>query len=694
MTETVSNVYDLTYPSPINLEKISSMVVAVELWRKEIYTHLESKRVLELDLKKHNIPVRTVLPKLSSTIYSVLEEYVDTFGKSIARWLEYCLIGNVFNDRDSTNILSWFHDFALDWDGTIHEVRTARRMMLCDRLTEDEKFKLACLYCLEDDIKRIWPSVSETKDLNEIDFNTFPQHYYWICYLRNEFRTIPNPPFGYIFCPDDPIDEFMLSSLTGPGCRSENDSSVMYFWNRLPFDKQTPRLNCSPISMHVEVIARYILQKLNKDQLDIFVAERGYNFMRDLLISKSRLVHVLPSWMRIRSSINERNFSHLINEMLRQENTYCARLEYRIVANLFSEIWNSVAQDFKRSVLNFVLYDDELFKFKVLYLPYTSGMKFLITVLQDATFEERNAFWHKNWPKLIYSAPVEDLIVIMKFSFRNENEITSFKENMMSMYEKITERCGWMLKYGYFEALNNYLSFCCLDELKRKEWKVRLLRSNYVGENSVITLQVIVKNKLLNEFIDDAFQGAADHCIEFRNQLTSSPVTQNCLLQCIREGWCFIHLIEFVDTFFTDEQVLVSMKKRFFEYFKEQLVVAGSIQRIDSDDLQVFLVWLLGSEDEVIRYKRSISIEELYRSIMQVQLVELKRLVRSHYNVFARCIPRFPVKVDHFLIWYFNKDEDEIEKLTERFHDEFKAFARRIRRTVPALVQLPTRCKL
>ncbi|XP_065204118.1 uncharacterized protein LOC135834205 [Planococcus citri] len=412
MAETVSNAYDLTYPSPITLKKISSIVVAVELWLKEICTHLESKRVQKLDLE-NNIPVRTVLPMLPSTIYSLLEEYVDRFRRSIVTWQIYHL-GNVFNHSNLKNVLRRFHDFAWDWDGTIHEARTAKRMMLCDRLTEDEKFKLACLYCLEDDIKRIWPSVSDRKNLNEINFRTCPQQYYWICYLRNELHKIPNPRSS-----NYPIDEFMIFSLSKDECRSMNGSSIMYFWNRLPSNRQSPLHDCIPILKHVVIFSRFILPKLNKRKLDTFVAAKGTVLIRDLLKSESTLVqvHVLPTWMYIRSRINMKKFSHLINDMLEPKLicvTYCL---HRIEANLFSKIWNSVPQDFKRSVLDDVLYNDRLFLSRNLCDPENNRMKFLITVLQDAALEERNAFWHKYWRQLIFSAPVEDSIFIMKFFF-------------------------------------------------------------------------------------------------------------------------------------------------------------------------------------------------------------------------------------------------------------------------------------
>ncbi|XP_065209130.1 uncharacterized protein LOC135837693 [Planococcus citri] len=664
MTETTSNVYDLTFPSPITLEKISSIVVAVELWRKEICAQLESKRSHELDFR-NNIQLRTILPNLPSTIRSSLEEYIDTFRNSIVRWQKYHY-PNVFDGSGSMDVLSRFDDFAWDWDGTIHEVRTAKRMILCDLITEDEKFKIACLYCFEDDIKQIWqsPFVSETmKDLNKIDFYTCPQQYYWICYLRNELHRIPN-------LYNVPIDELMIDTLND----YRTHSSMMYFWNRLPSDCQ---LRVDICYHAIVVFARFILPKLNEHQMDIFVAAHGYDLILHLLKYEPRLVHVLPTWMCIRSRMDTGQFRFFIYSTISM--TEGEHLHSQSMTNVFSEIWESVPQHFKRSALDLVLHCDQLFCFRNRFRRSCSrGVKFLIVVLQDAAFEERNIFWLERWQNLIFCAPVEDLVDIMKLSFRNENEITLFKENVMSIYENIAQGCALLLKRGMFEELNEFLFVCCLDERNRMDMKPRLLRSNYVGENSVLTIDVVRNNKLLNEFIDDVFQNDADFGVEFRNQLRSSPVTQKCLLECIQWGGELVHLnhlMEFVDTFHPDEQDAVPMKKRLFEHFKEYLI-DGRILRFNGDQLEAFLFWLLGSADEVIKFKQSVPVEDIFRTMIRTHS-QPRRMAGDDGNEFKL---KFPARLDRFLMWYFNKDEEEIEKFTRLFPDELKSFGPRKRR--------------
>ncbi|XP_065209133.1 uncharacterized protein LOC135837698 [Planococcus citri] len=645
MMETVSDVYDLTYPSPVSLQEISSIVVAADLWRKGL---------------KKNIKLENLIPYLPSAIYNSLKEYVRTLRDSIWSWRNYHSFCRVF-DCSWLVILNRFNDFAWDWDGTIHEERTAKRMMMCDRFTQVEKFKIACVYCFEDDIKQIWPSVSEMMKLDEINFFYCPEQYYWICYLQNKLHWIP-------IVNRYPIAEEMLIRSSALECKWRNRSFLVYFWNRLPSDSQPPS---QVYSNHYwrEQFARFILPILNEHQLDIFVAKDGCHLIQSLMADESTLLHVLPTWMYIRSRIDLRNFLHFINGLLEEKYIH-SHFNSKRVSNLFSEIWNSAPQHFKRSVLDDVLYNDLISRIRNTSLWDNRRMKLLIIVLQDATFEERNAFWRKNWRNLIFSAHPEDLVVMMKLSFRNENEITLFKKNVMSVYKNIAKDCALLLKcslYEAFEPVNDVLSICCLNERQRKEYKRRLLRSNYIGKKSVLTVDVIRNNKSLNEFIDDAFQDTADLGVEFKKQLRSSPVTQHCLLECIRQGWLFLHLIEFVDSFFSDEQIVVSLKKRFFQYFKKQLI-AGRISSIDGADMQVFLIWLLGSEDEVIGFKQSIPVEDIVRTMMQGEEIKITQFCGGHRK------PQFPWKVHCFLMWYLNNDEEEVDKCAELFHDKVKSF--------------------
>ncbi|XP_065216373.1 uncharacterized protein LOC135842711 [Planococcus citri] len=351
MNETESNVYDLVYPSPVTLKEISSIVVAVQLWRKEICPHIEKERRklnVKLNLKENDIRLRNVIPNLPSAIYDYLEEYVEIFRVSILRWLNYHR-ENIFTSCDYgslKNILIRFHDFSWDWNGTIHYARTAKRMILCDQFDEDEKFKIACLYCFEDDIKRIWPSVSSNMDWSSIDFDHFPQLFYWICFLRNELDKVPNPR-------NVSIDEAMLYK-----CKSQsvNDSFVKYFWDRIPFDKQAQIVIERYVTWSL-IFCRFILQKLNKHNLEMFLNAKGAVFLGFLLYfgDASELRTALRTWMYIQNRISSSLFISYVDKSFRCECYMGAEFYSYNKRYLFSKIWKSAPQHLKRSAIQNIL---------------------------------------------------------------------------------------------------------------------------------------------------------------------------------------------------------------------------------------------------------------------------------------------------------------------------------------------------
>ncbi|XP_065210330.1 uncharacterized protein LOC135838575 [Planococcus citri] len=307
---------------------------------------------------------------------------------------------------------------------------------------------------------------------------------------------------------------------------------------------------------------RFILPRLDDFQLEEFLAERGVDFMFSLMIEYVHVhkIYVLPAWMCIRNKISSSQFIELIQNLLIDEsNIFTEKSKDEVY--LCCEVWKNSPENLKRSALNDLLLNERLFNRMSTGPHNPRQMRFLITVLLDASFEQRQIFWCKNWRNLIAGARVEDLQVVMKLCFCDENDISSFKEQCMSKYENIGPYCVEALKEGCFEELSEFLYFCYSDKQNVKELKQQLLESNFLGENSILRFHVFLSYyKELNAFVEDAFEDV-DLRAEFKNQFVSSPVTENHLSKCIRDG-DFGCLIGFVETFVPEERVYPFLKQR------------------------------------------------------------------------------------------------------------------------------------
>ncbi|XP_065203830.1 uncharacterized protein LOC135833927 [Planococcus citri] len=654
MTQTPPEVHDIVYPSPITLKEISSIVAVVELWQEEIHTYLNKSKPSNKFNLTQEIRLEDILPNLPSAIYHSLYEYLYKFRNSLEEWLCYHwahVFDHSTDDDHFYYILRNFLDLVWDWNGGIHYVRTAKLMMRCDRFSLDEKFKIACLYCFENDIEQIWPHINTRIDLNEIYFYRCPQLFYWICCYGNELNWVP------VKWPWDCIDEHMIDIG-----ESNNKSSMEYFWKRISSKRRLKvAIYIFESCTDTELFARCILPKLGKRNLRKFVSIKGAILISRLLLHDFKPECALATWMYIGHAMKPNNFQFLVMDLLTTDKNQIFVKGRQINLGCFcSELWSSAPQHLKQPVLDNLVFKRSLFS---IIKTHTSpcdlkDMSFLITILQDATAEERTTFWYKNWQNLLCGVRVDHLERIMKLCFRDDGEITSFKEDIMAtgLNENILQYGDWLINAGCFNALNDLLTFCCPDTQKRRDLAKRILRSSYLDEYAVLYVDCLRSHyKLLNEFIDNVFEDA-EFGTEFKNQLALSPRTVGCLRKCLVLGE-FTRLMEFVESFASDEEVVTRLKTRFFDYFKQYMIL-GLIQYTDSDDIQNILVWLLGDEDEVAKFKRSLPIEDVFRNVA-VKQADLKRIDTSNGKRLVKYLESF----DYFLTWYFeNAEEDSFKK--------------------------------
>ncbi|GIX83533.1 uncharacterized protein CEXT_770691 [Caerostris extrusa] len=83
-------------------------------------------------------------------------------------YFKFLFCGPPLTDIDLQNKLEWTSY------GTAHLVRTAKVFIRDEVLNVNERYRLACYYCLEDDIPEIWAKVVENYDAS-LDFESQPR---------------------------------------------------------------------------------------------------------------------------------------------------------------------------------------------------------------------------------------------------------------------------------------------------------------------------------------------------------------------------------------------------------------------------------------------------------------------------------------------------------------------------------------
>ncbi|XP_065224180.1 uncharacterized protein LOC135848253 isoform X15 [Planococcus citri] len=594
MAEIISDLYDLANPTPVPLQELSAITLSTEIWRNEVDKHRQSGRVSLRAFRKseETISLKTILPDLPSKIYDMVEEYVSRFALSLDRWLkdQYKRVFH-FHYSHQNYILEDFNDFVADFYGDIDYSRTAERIMQCDRVSIDVKFRIACTYFFEQDISRIWPSVSEKID-SKYDFRENPENpqmNYWIYRLKNELDKVPT-----VGGDNGNVDETMLHY-----CVSFSRPSVEYFWNRIP-----PENRMRQVRTHDESFLRFLLPKLNEVQIqELINRPLGYSMMEDLFENRRFSNElILRIWTRVRDIMTEDFFCRLINSMVRYETSTYGEFyqNHRSMLHLCREIWNRAPANFQRSAIRHVMFTELGFEFGNACDNWLSGAEFLLTILPTATLEERKAFWSKYYERMIeHCYRGTDLQRIMNLCFENETEMIRFKNTFIVAHETVLRLPNPMLRGGWFDELNDLICFCCPDIPSSRIFKQNSLRSIFFDPDFRFSRRMVRKSKELDDFIKNSFD-TIDEYTDFKIQLMSSPELQADL--CVFANWfsvLHVELVEFLDTFILTEQIRLQMKKRMRECLEIEFVAADRCYLLGD----ALLMWCLGSDQEVEKFK-------------------------------------------------------------------------------------------
>ncbi|XP_065226102.1 uncharacterized protein LOC135849533 isoform X3 [Planococcus citri] len=589
----ISNVYD-PEPAVPALKGNSAVSVAFQVLRSEVNKYRTKNELDNFNPKELHTSLREKFPDLATDIYDTIEGNVKKLGLSVENWLKEHYKAIFFFHYGCENyVLYDFDDFVGDSVGGIDNVKTAERMMRCDKLSKTKKFKVACMYCFEEDVRRIWPSVLKKMGWDKVDFLKSPQLYYWFCCLSNQLDKIPRVR-GNRSADVVMFDECIF--------RNQNEASWQYFWNLLSPTEQlnnAVKFSCLSGLSFVELL----LPKLTDQQLEEYFNRTRYGLIF-FLIQDKRITPschdrnekcFLRAWECMKKVLNEDAFGELIVKLLKLEGKYYRSYRFEDWQNdehemnrlkewlrRFPLVWSSAPQNLRTSVIENILPNLRLYEFNRCYTYQPSKYKrsdenpvnsseFLFTILSDASLKERNSFWSNCWHDLIQGTDFDDLQRIMEMCFENNDAIVEYKENVIAGSEIVREIGGSLLTYVYFEELNKLVNFCFPNnEDSAKHYKQQLLQSKFLGEKSVFRYRFFRHAKQFDKFISDAY-GSADLATDFKNQLMSSPATELKLPQEAfkSQHFQFEQFIEFMEAFVSTEEMMQRMKTRIVDHMRE-----------------------------------------------------------------------------------------------------------------------------
>lgn len=326
--------YEWNFP-PVDvptLQDISIHTMVQHLWHNEIVDsrnkgtlfNLFDDRCVSLDLWRRTVALSRCIPNncvdkfkgknplsFSSRIETEAQYYLQILKKNTFTWLTNHTFQMLrYNCEDQFYILNRFDQLLYDIRGNINYEETARKMLVCDSFNPMDKYLIACMYCFEDEINQIWPSVSELVQFCDIPFQSHPLPFYWTCQMRNLILQDSLPILH------ESVEITMIIQKN-----VDNHVAMEYFWNRMDFVSQTTSID--QIFEHeyehdycgkVEICLRHLFPKFSQSLRTIVLSRFGHSIMNCFVRFIRYWKFVLPFWLDLVKSdlINGEQFMSIL----------------------------------------------------------------------------------------------------------------------------------------------------------------------------------------------------------------------------------------------------------------------------------------------------------------------------------------------------------------------------------------------
>ncbi|XP_065220834.1 uncharacterized protein LOC135845894 isoform X5 [Planococcus citri] len=421
---------------PCSLEHIAAVVAAAVLCRQAAMMNPANppKKVQEI----------IVLP---SDIEQKIDRFMPFVKEQITWWNNF-YDREIFYDRLCRRAHEYFHVLVWSTDGTINEEETAREMLKQDDLNAEEKYRIACNHCLENEIKTLRSNLKRKINLRNAE-RRYPLVYYWERVCRNDQTTGLTKVITEKLCNDD-------SSY--PIC------AIDYFLNRLTFEKRISLVQESYFQKLTFRSWENLLMKLsNQELVALFdVCYRFYYLIRFWMHAD----FVVQIWMRIRDWYDYGAFVGMLGEFLTGQLFQLQWTDHHI--SLAVEIFNLAPYEWRNPA--FFMYIECAWWNRDLNL---TDVRLDVAILSNIDPDyKRYKFWPTKWFDLFKKYPTDCFLQFM--------DVCCGEEGSKEFKMEVMEICFTMLKEMRFTELDRLLSVFSSDPGGIMKTKQMILRDNFL----------------------------------------------------------------------------------------------------------------------------------------------------------------------------------------------------------------------
>ncbi|XP_065208955.1 uncharacterized protein LOC135837565 [Planococcus citri] len=632
--------------TPASLQLLASSEVALMLWQYK-YSNLNDDDIsLGLFLEQtFSCDEMLVIP---SRFKAEIDERIVTIRQELTSWIEFHRRYKLIDADSRGDFSSRFKHIVVNGSGRIDYKATAVNILNSVDLSDDlVSYRMACLFCLEDQIKQIWPSVAEDLRLNGIanpNPNNYEYEYDSVFYWTRRMKS-----------GDDSIHHAEFSVLRMLYRVLPNYPAFEYFWKLLPDDQRIPVVIESLVNGSYR-ITRISLPTLNRIQALKVFQDATSDLLDYLLLPESDddyLPHMYQLWTAMKNKVLYKKvcFSDIVCGL------WCyafytiytgRRLNYARcdqINDVLLQIWSSTEDELKDYVVSNTRFTDIRHFFDRLvdrsaannFCCYGHNAIFMSDLLKRSKNLDKEQFWQEYWRTLALLVKPSCLERLMRLCLPNDDAIEVFKSQLADFKDLFRS----LINEGFYSHLKDFLLFCSKDA-EQFQW---LAKDMLEWNLDVILLHDDDKFAEFDWFVKELFSNVEKDADEFKAQIISSFDGQKFLFSArYADGTRLSDFGSIIGRFASNEQQLCLVKSKVWAEWKWKIETAHVLQ-FYTDQWQCFLEWCAFDSEELEAFKSSLNLDGIFNT----------RLSDYFEDFGANEVLEF---LDAFLKWYFTDEED------------------------------------
>ncbi|XP_065219369.1 uncharacterized protein LOC135844912 isoform X2 [Planococcus citri] len=464
--------------SPPKLELISTRVIARHLVFDELNRDAEnisnpSKSFILRDwINDHVDKMLSNLPPIA-VIRSKMTDQIEFVGTEISRWV-------MVNAGSASNVFFWICDvnerrfltsdflaeFVWNYDGEIDYVKTAEKLIRGTYLTEKEKFKMACEYCMEGEIDEMYDTYDwlDVDDCTEIDdFSKNNYILYWDSARQGLDVEMPED--------DDQSGELYL--LETPPC---NVTALRYFFSQLEDEERQEFANDRMLTLPMRTVKHIIPLYTELEQKDLFV--KNVVQMMENITCDMPVEQCLQFWNFVKPTLRGKQYIQMLLAIFRCPQDVCDS-DSTWMAEYTMEIWKTSPSHLKQFVFreqnnNFVLKWNKWYSDMQDDNNRLRDDAMLLQILSDGDVEYRTRFWLKEWTNLIIEVRPPALRTLLEICLPDSQARKEFKKRIIE--SDLMKAClDKLLEIGLIIEINQFLDILLSEPSQRTDYKKKMI---------------------------------------------------------------------------------------------------------------------------------------------------------------------------------------------------------------------------